>query len=119
MAAPEDYAEVLERLEGQLRDDFTLPPEDSKEFNLYDLPGFEAGIEDGEWPGFPRAEMVYWVPKDIQQAFGEVMAMGMMHSFRTLLDLPTAREAEILAAFAEHGYTCVNDNELVTRATGW
>jgi hypothetical protein len=81
---------------------------------------FQAGdigaICDGDWPGWTEQEMLAWVPKAIQEQYGQrsfSFVSGDCLMFR-LED-----EDRLVAAFVAHGYACVRDDALVRRASGY
>jgi hypothetical protein len=67
---------------------------------------------DGDWPSWPAAEMLDWVPKDIAQMgdAGVSMVSG------PALCFDPAQEQELVAAFRRHGFRCRRDDNLVRSA---
>jgi hypothetical protein len=86
-------------------------PEDSDAFDS----GFVYGLSDGDWPEWPAQEMVEWVPEEIQEQFGRVVATRLNGDY---LEFDGSKEAEIVAAFKELGYLCERDDVLVCKASG-
>jgi len=81
---------------------------------------FEAGnvgpISDGDYPDWPAQEMLDWVPPLIQREYGR---RGFSNLNGDLLELPSARTGEIVAALQAHGYQCERGDDLVRRASGY
>jgi hypothetical protein len=74
-----------------------------------------ATIADGIWPEWPQRSMIGWVPQEIQERWGtrQVMPIG-----DDCLTFAQDDVRALIAAFARHGYTCIEDIDLVRRATG-
>jgi len=60
--------------------------------------------------------MLRWMPKDIQERFGEVGA-SMVSGDSLLID--PASEIEVVAALEDSGYVCTRDDKLVALASGY
>lgn len=72
------------------------------------------GIRDGDWPEWPAQEMLHWVPESVQ-IFGNVRDSCLNGDF---LWLDWEKEAEIVTAMADAGYSCRRDDELIEAAHG-
>jgi hypothetical protein len=99
------WLQVVENLEEPL-------PAGKDRFNRNDVPG----VEDGYWPEWPAHEMLNWMPRDIQDRFGEV-GRSMVNDDCLLIDPKSERE--VVAAVEDAGYVCVRDDELVKQASGY
>ncbi len=71
---------------------------------------------DGDWPGWPKHEMVYWVPRKIQERFGCLDHTLFNGEF---LEFSLEDEQALVEAFARHGYVCIRDDQLVLGASGY
>jgi len=68
--------------------------------------------QDGDWPAWPAAEMLDWVPREIAR-MGE-SGVSMASGVALFFELDQAEE--LVAAFAEHGFWCRRDDDLVEAA---
>jgi hypothetical protein len=71
---------------------------------------------DGDWPGWPKHEMVFWVPRAIQDRYGEYSESVHNGEF---LEFSPEDEPALVEAFARHGCPCTRDDELVLKASGY
>lgn len=73
-------------------------------------------VREGRWPENPAAEMLDWVPWEIQERCGTVKSdrRGVKY-----LHLPGSHTESIEAAFRHRGYRCTEDTLLVRRACGY
>lgn len=110
-----EIAEDIYEEEWPLRKGQTAEREDGNEpladepLDSDDIPGYE----ESDWPEWPVQQMLDWVPKLIQQAFGTVEATRISGDY---LHLDPTREREIVAAFEQAGYRCTKDEALVLAA---
>jgi hypothetical protein len=111
----EVYEEVLKRI-AQWHEDVegTHVPQSTDAFD----PDYIPGYADSDWPAFPPAEMLEWIPKEIQEKYGLVNP-GSDPLSRPTLDLPIGSAEEIVAAFERSGYLCISDETLVNKACGY
>jgi len=87
-----------------LKDEFPLNP---NEVFYYESP--EALM-------YPEIEMSEWVPKEIQEKYGQLSRYNAMDGNvprGQILNLDEDRMVEIVAALEEHGYTCRRDDDQV------
>jgi hypothetical protein len=97
---------------GYLEDQYggELPRPDDP-FDPEDIPGFR----DGDWPLWPKAEMLYWIPPSVR-ALGTVKDSLLSGSF---LHLDEARRDEVVAAMVASRLEFQAETEdLVSRACG-
>ena len=87
-------------------------PADAESFDVDKLPGYA----DGDWPEWPAQEMLRWMPKEIQERFGDVGA-SMVSGDSLLID--PASEIDVVAALEKAGYICRRDDKLVALASGY
>lgn len=83
--------------------------------DLFDS-GQIGAIADGDWPAWPKQEMLAWVPDDIRERFGQIQ--------RTTLNgeslVFTEDQAQLLvAAFKAKGFIVTRDDSAVASASGW
>jgi hypothetical protein len=64
---------------------------------------------DGDWPAWPAAEMLDWVPQDIA-GMGE---SGVSMVSGAALSFDPEQERALVAAFEQHGFRCRRDDDLV------
>jgi hypothetical protein len=81
---------------------------------------FESGqigaIGDGDWPPWPKQEMLAWVPDDIRERFGEIQRTIFSGESLTF----TEAQAQLLvAAFEAKGFIVTRDDSAVASASGW
>jgi len=107
MAPPGVYEQIGEVLE---ENEETLP-EDDEPFDHNHIPG----CADGDWPPWPQQEMLRWIPRDIQVAFG---TRGFSAVSGECLTLDAARTEEIVRALEARGFRCTEENDLIARC-GW
>ena len=103
---------------------------DNQDDAFYDEDGTERSEPDGDiafdnsfidseygyetWIVDPLADMVHWVPKEIQDYLGSVEPADMFCNHR--LDLNPKIERWIINAFAKNGYTARRDDAAVAAA---
>ena len=73
------------------------------------------GFSDGDWPDWPAQGALDWVPKDIQERYGEVV--DSVHN-GLFLRLDSAKEKDIVKTFEEMGYVIEKNESLVRTASG-
>jgi len=93
--------------------DIEVPPEDA----LFDRSYVESEHCFDTWFIDPLADMVRWVPQEIQDYFGELGPGGMGTDRQLVLD--SGRETWIVKAFADNGYEAVRNDELVQATFEW
>lgn len=71
---------------------------------------------DGDWPGWPKHEMVFWVPTAIQKRFGRFLMSVFNGEY---LEFAPEDEAQVVEALIQLGYPCVRDDALVRKASGY
>ncbi len=64
---------------------------------------------EGEWPSWPAAEMLSWVPKEV----AELGESGVSMTSGPALFFDPDRSSEIVAAFEKAGFICRRDDDLV------
>lgn len=72
----------------------------------------EAYTGDGDWPAWPAAEMLDWVPQEIAD-MGE-RGVSMVSGAALFFD--PEQEQILVAAFDRHGFRCRRDDDLVAAA---
>jgi hypothetical protein len=87
------------------------PPLDEDPFSVDAIPGYS----EGGWPEWPEREMLWWLPREVCNGFGEVVQGA---GRREYLALHAGRAPEIIEALEHAGYECVCDEELVRKACG-
>lgn len=76
-----------------------------------DLPG----VSSGDWPEWPAQDMIFWLPREIQDRFGRREVTMFNGPFLTL---DPERVDELMAALRELGYEVERDDDLVLWACG-
>jgi hypothetical protein len=80
---------------------------------------FESGeigtIADGNWPPWPKQEMLSWVPEEIRQQFGDFQITSNGDTVTFYDD----HEAEIVAALERAGFVVTRDDAVIANASGW
>lgn len=71
---------------------------------------------DGDWPGWPKREMVFWVPRAIQDRYATYLQSLQNGEF---LEFSVEDEPALVEAFARHSCPCTRDDELVQKASGY
>jgi hypothetical protein len=111
------WGELRERLEGQgLASEFlawfdypdNYPPDDEE---LTDDQKHQS-IGDGDWPAWPGAEQLQWMPQDVID-MGDT---GMSMVSGPALWFEPEQADEVVAALNRHGFTCRRDDALVIAA---
>lgn len=72
-------------------------------------------IADGNWPPWPKQEMLSWVPEDIRERFGEFQLTSNGETVTFYDD----NESLIVAAFEAEGFVVTRDDAAVASASGW
>ena len=73
-------------------------------------------IGDGDWPPWPKQEMLAWVPDDIRARFGEIQRTRLSGDALVF----TEDQAPVLvAAFEAKGFIVTRDDAAVASASGW
>ena len=72
----------------------------------------EDNTTDGDWPGWPDAEQLHWMPQDVIDMgySGISMVSGPCVGFEPV------QEEDVVAALGRHGLTCRRDDALVRAA---
>jgi hypothetical protein len=73
-----------------------------------------AGFADGNWPAYPKREMVRWLPESIV-ALGVVSPTLFGGDF---MQIDAARRRDVILGLRRLGSTCREDDDLVARACG-
>lgn len=68
--------------------------------------------QDGDWPPWPAAEMLAWVPKEV----AELGQPGVSMSSGPALFFELDQMGELVAALERRGFTCRRDDSLVQAA---
>jgi len=80
---------------------------------------FESGeigtIADGNWPPWPKQEMLTWVPEEIRQQFGDFQVTSNGETVTFYDD----HEAQIVAALESAGFVVTRDDAAIANASGW
>jgi hypothetical protein len=87
-------------------------PKDEDPFDADQIGGYA----DGDWPEWPAQQMLYWMPPEIRDRCGEVWTSNFNGD---ALMISADDASEVLAALSEAGYVCVNDADLVAKASGY
>ncbi len=103
------YEEVI----ALVRDDENpeLLPQPEETFDSDSIPGYA----DGDWPLWPRQYMLEWVPKDIQEHFGNIVFSIFNGPY---LQFYSENTQEIVEVLEKHGFSCSEDVALVESAHG-
>ena len=108
---PEAYFRNLwETLEDRAEEGDSLP-ELSDAFDPVAVPGFA----DGDWPDWPAASMLDWMPATIRQRYGQRAETALNGDF---LEIAPEHIVPVMQELSELGYTCVRDDELIARVCG-
>jgi len=73
-------------------------------------------IGDGDWPPWPKQEMLAWVPDDIRERFGQI-ELTIFNG--EALVFTEDQEASLVAAFEAKGFIVTRDDVTVAMASGW
>jgi len=73
-------------------------------------------IGDGDWPPWPKQEMLAWVPDDIRERFGEIQRTRLSGD---ALVFTEDQAPELVAAFEAKGFIVTRDDATVASASGW
>jgi hypothetical protein len=103
---------LYDALVEQRGDEYEDPPSEDEPLVADELMGYA----DGDWPRWPKQEMLEWVPRDVQDEFGHVDASVLNGDF---LQLDVARTEELVARLEVEGFSCHRDDALVSRASGY
>lgn len=79
-------------------------------------PGQIGAIADGDWPPWPKQEMLAWVPDDIRERFGQI-ELTIFNG--EALVFTEDQEASLVAAFEAKGFIVTRNDDLVAKASGW
>ena len=102
------WARIAENLENA-----ELPiPGDDEPFDLDYMPGFP----DGDWPEWPEQLMLDWMPREVLGTYGR-REDGVLNGEFAFID--PAREAAVVAALQELGWSATKDEALVSKACGY
>jgi hypothetical protein len=83
--------------------------------DLFDS-GQIGAIGDGDWPPWPKQEMLAWVPEDIRERFGEVQ----LTTFNgECLSFTEDLAPMLVPAFEAKGFVVTRDDSAVASASGW
>lgn len=105
-AAPSLWSEEIEC---RFDDEDDLPSDDEP-FNMYHVPG----AEDGDWPFF-MADMLEWVPKEIQQSVCEIYDTALNGPY---LHIEPTDVERFMEALQNYGFECSRDDAGMTVACG-
>jgi hypothetical protein len=79
-------------------------------------PGQIGAIGDGDWPPWPKQEMLAWVPDDIRERFGQIE----LTTFNgEALVFTEDQAAALVSAFEAKGFIVTRDDVTVATASGW
>lgn len=110
LVSEEIYEEAVERVADSDDDAPTAPESD-----VPLVPDDIVGYNDGDWPAWPAAEMLEWLPQSIEDAYGHSTFTALRQDF---LQLDSGRSDEIIAALVTEGFTVTEDVDLVIAASG-
>ncbi len=80
-------------------------------FDYYEM----TPVPDGDYPGFPKQEVMDWMPSEILEAFGRTQETAMNGDYPGFHPTDTRR---IVANLRRHGYRCRRNQRLVEAAHG-
>jgi hypothetical protein len=80
-------------------------------FDYYEM----TGVPSGDYPGFPRQEMLAWLPEDIQLDFGHAGTTALTGEF---LRLNPDDATAILRRLQQAGFRCRRNQRLMDQAHG-
>lgn len=86
-------------------------PDMAKAFDPVELPGYM----DGDWPAWPAASMLDWVPKSIQARYGKTVATRLNGDF---LEIAPEHLEAVIQELENLGYHCRRDDELIAKICG-
>lgn len=101
---------VRNEVEARYADPDSIPGDDIR-LDLYDIPG----AADGDWP-WPAADMLDWLPKDIQAEFGEERSITLNGN---CLLIDAIRIEELTTALQSRGSAMRREDPLVSRIAGY
>ncbi len=97
--APALYTELADRFTRGGR------PRNSVPFSKRDISGMSDG--DGPWPA---AEMLEWMPEDVQEQFGSVTSTMLNGDY---LHIDVSELDSLVAALERHGFVCRRDDRAI------
>jgi len=65
---------------------------------------------EGYWPTWPAQFMLTWMPEEVTSTMGEVFYSAINGEY---LFINPFRLPEVIAALEAHGYTCIEDQQLI------
>ena len=109
---PKDYFNVLwHNLSEDSEDEDKPLPAMSDAFDREAV----SGHADGDWPDWPAADMLDWVPEDIQGRYGQQASTRLNGDF---LEIAPEHLEAVMSELSALGYLCVRDDELIARISG-
>ena len=72
-------------------------------------------VPDGDYPGFPRQEVMGWMPTEVLQAFSRMEETTMNGTYPSLDAMETR---ELVASLRRCGYRCRRSQRLIEAAHG-
>lgn len=106
--SPQRWQNIVDQFEGA-----ELPlPAPGDPFDLSRVPG----NGDGNWPEWPAQQMLEWMPVQVAALYGQ--SVDSLHDGH-YLELDPQREAELVAALGDEGWTCIRDDALACAASGF
>lgn len=107
--SPTAFAELAQAWAEEHGDDTEI--DDDTPFDPYAI----SAVADYEWPDWPAQEMANWMPDELLEEFGGEEFSAVSGDFLVLRPKHTTAIVKRLQA---HGYRCVKDQKLVSRACG-
>ncbi len=100
------------RIAESLEDGELSIPGDDEPFDLDYMPGFA----DGDWPEWPEQMMLDWMPREVLDTYGRREDSVLNGEFAFI---DPAREADVVAALQQLGWSATKDESLVSKACGY
>ncbi|AFZ67412.1 hypothetical protein [Deinococcus peraridilitoris] len=83
---------------------------------LSDAPfGTPSGYDDGDWPGWPKQEMLEVIPQEIRDEYGEIQDTTLSGEY---LHVPPEEMDDFVKDLRDLGISCERDDALVQAASG-
>jgi hypothetical protein len=90
-------------------DDIEIRNDDA--FHPDEIPGYP----DGDWPQWPAARMLEWMPEEIANEFGEHVGSAITGDS---LQIAAHKEEDVVRALNAAGYSCHRDESMIRMVSG-
>ena len=80
-------------------------------FDYYEM----TPVPDGDYPGFPKQEVMDWMPSEVLEAFGRTQQTAINGDYPGFDPTETRK---VVASLRRHGYRCRRNHRLIEAAHG-